>query len=366
MRTTARSIVPLLLILCLGTAGPGGGGGCRPPRCRAPRSSWADRGYFPWALKLKDGRIAVVLRGGAAHVGIKGRLDVVFSSDDGKTWTKPAVVVDSPTTTATPRSAKPPTARSSSPSGGPRGTFKDYAALDDAAKPVSTWVTRSSDGGRTWSDPAEIDVRDIGYGSPYGKMITLPDGTMLMNIYGYGVEPAGAPRKARDDHSHLYRSADGGKTWSRLSTIGRNFNETGLLRLTDGTLLAAMRSAGDKANVSLTRSADGGNTWAEPEAVTGAAAHPADLVQLPDNRVLMAVGYRAGPFGVRRLVGDDQGNFDWEKRTVLNDDSTNVDTGYPSSVVLADGRVLTVYYAVGSKAHPAWGVHCAAVEHRPD
>lgn len=54
------------------------------------------QGYFPVALRLKDGRIAVVLRGGAGHLGIKGRLDMVFSSEEGKTWTRPTLVVDSP------------------------------------------------------------------------------------------------------------------------------------------------------------------------------------------------------------------------------------------------------------------------------
>src|SRR5213078_2826673 len=54
------------------------------------------QGYFPVALRLQDGRIAVVLRGGAAHLGIKGRLDMVYSSDEGKSWTRPTLVVDSP------------------------------------------------------------------------------------------------------------------------------------------------------------------------------------------------------------------------------------------------------------------------------
>src|SRR5437764_6501500 len=54
------------------------------------------QGYFPVALRLQDGRIAVVLRGGAGHLGIQGRLDMVFSADEGKTWTKPTLVVDSP------------------------------------------------------------------------------------------------------------------------------------------------------------------------------------------------------------------------------------------------------------------------------
>jgi hypothetical protein len=45
----------------------------------------ANQGYFPIALRLQDGRIAVVLRGGDGHVGIRGRLDMVFSSDEGAT-----------------------------------------------------------------------------------------------------------------------------------------------------------------------------------------------------------------------------------------------------------------------------------------
>jgi hypothetical protein len=37
------------------------------------------------------------------------------------------------------------------------------------------------------------------------------------------------------------------------------------------------------------------------------------------------------------------------------------DCGYPSSILLKDGRILTVYYAVGSKDNPKWGIHCGAV-----
>jgi hypothetical protein len=79
----------------------------------------------------------------------------------------------------------------------------------------------------------------------------------------------------------------------------------------------------------------------------------------------MVTGFRAGPFGVRGVVGDAEGSFDWARSFVLTDDSTNVDTGYPSSVVLKDGKVLTFYYAVGSKTHPKWGVHCGVVEYTP-
>jgi hypothetical protein len=63
------------------------------------------------------------------------------------------------------------------------------------------------------------------------------------------------------------------------------------------------------------------------------------------------------------VVGNADGRFNWNGSFVITDDSTNIDTGYPSSIVLNDGRVLTFYYAVGSKSQPGWGVHCAVVEY---
>ena len=332
----------------------------------SPRLVVAGQGFFPVGQLLRDGRVAVVMRGGAAHVGIKGRLDIVFSEDAGRTWSKPTVVNDSPVDDRNPafgqaadgtlvvafwRAAK--------------DTYKDYAA-DRADQPVGTWVTRSADGGLTWSAATEIDVRDIGYGSPYGKILTLADGSMLMNVYGYAVRnPGVGPVLPKVDHSYLYRSTDGGRIWTRHGTIGNGFNETGLLQLQGGDLLAAMRSAGDRANVWVARTADGGRTWGKPEEVTGALAHPADLVRLLDGRVLMTCGVRAGPFGVRGLVGDAGGHFNWAERFTLVNDSTTADTGYPSSVVLTEGRVLTFYYAVGSKSHPDWGIHCGVTEYQP-
>src|SRR4029077_18982211 len=54
------------------------------------------QGYFPVMQRLNDGRLAVVLRGGAPHLGVAGRLDIVFSNDQGGSWSPPTVVNDSP------------------------------------------------------------------------------------------------------------------------------------------------------------------------------------------------------------------------------------------------------------------------------
>jgi hypothetical protein len=323
------------------------------------------QGYFPVALRLHDGRIAVVLRGGDAHVGIKGRLDIVFSSDEGNSWTKPAVVNDSPVDDRNPAFGQ-----------ADDGTlvvgfwrtsrYDDMGRYNDKLdKPVNTWVTRSSDGGKTWSEPDEIDVADIGWGSPYGKIVTLPDGAMLMPVYGEGVRPRGERPAVHEEASYLFRSTDHGKSWVRFSTPGpKRFNETGLVRLPGGRLLAAMRTIAPQ-DVWLTVSDDDGMTWSEPKKLTPGSVHPADLVALSDGRVLLVTGYRVSPdFGVRAVVGDKDGNFDWDANVPLVTDATNTDSGYPSSVLLKDGRVLTVYYAVGVTAEPNWGVHCGQLVFR--
>ena len=40
-------------------------------------------GYFPVAIRLNNGDVLAVIRGGAAHIGVKGRLDLIRSSDGG-------------------------------------------------------------------------------------------------------------------------------------------------------------------------------------------------------------------------------------------------------------------------------------------
>lgn len=324
-----------------------------------------NQGYFPVAHRLKDGRIAVIMRGGAEHLGLKGRLDMIFSSDDGRTWSKPVVVNDSPIDDRNP-------ALGVAKDGTIVVGFWRTATYDDAGKynpklsdkERSTWVTRSKDGS-TWSEATRIDTSDIELGSPFGRMVTLPDGAMLMAIYGYEVRPSGQKLPTDRNHSYIYRSTDDGQTWKRFSEIGdgkQQLNETAIERLSSGKIIAAMRSRAGE--VWLSESTDDGATWSKTRQLTPVNAHPADLCQLPDGRVLMTVGNRLGAeagFGVFGLVSDANGEFDWNKRFNLVTDALSRDCGYPSSVSLMDGRALTLYYATRVKEHPEWKVHCGAV-----
>ncbi|MDH7571491.1 MAG: sialidase family protein, partial [Armatimonadota bacterium] len=280
-------------------------------------------------------------------------------------WTKPTVVVDSPVDDRNP-------AFGEAPDGALVVGFWRTATYDAEGRwapaldrPRTTWSTRSTDGGKSWSDPTPIDVADIGWGSPYGRILTLPDGEMLMAVYGGPLLAPGVARPAREDHSYLYRSTDHGLSWKRVAEIAPGpvqFNETALLRLPSGEILAAMRSRAGE--VWVARSADKGQTWSTPKQVTPAKVHPADLLLLPDGRVLMVVGNRLGPLGVSAMVAGPDAAFDWQRRFPLVEDAVSTDCGYPSSVLLKDGRVLALYYATGVKEHPEWGVHCGAVTFR--
>ena len=324
-----------------------------------------NQGYFPVAQRLTDGRIAVVLRGGAPHLGIAGRLDMVFSPDEGKTWSAPRVVDDSPIDDRNP-------AFGQAADGSLVVGFWRTARYDDKGKyspnrtdkPVSTWVTRSRNGGETWDRPTEIDVREIGYGSPYGKIITLPDQSLLMPIYGEQPRRAGEEVKGREDWSYLFQSTDHGATWKPYSTIAsKRFNETSVLLLRSGRMIAALRSAAPEQAVWLAESTNLGKSWSEPVRLTPPKHHPADLIELVDGRLLLSIGRRVGSLGAVALVSDANGKFDLSSHSTLVADATNGDCGYPSSVALSRGRALTFYYAVGRKGKPDWRTHCGVVEY---
>src|SRR5512142_2130134 len=58
---------------------------------------------FPDVCRLRDGRLMAVFYAGYDHVSLPstrwprgGRIDCAFSSDEGRTWTKPRVLYDGP------------------------------------------------------------------------------------------------------------------------------------------------------------------------------------------------------------------------------------------------------------------------------
>jgi hypothetical protein len=303
-------------------------------------------GYFPVAVRLDNGDVLAVVRGGAAHVGVKGRLDMVRSTNEGKSWSAPWTVVDDPLDDRNPalgqlRDGTIVLAYAVA-SGYDESGLKFKGRREDRVFD-GVYLVFSSDRGRTWTKP----VRDPaihqfywgkGHVSPYGKIVQLPDGTVLMAVYFEFFD-------SRGNESYVFRSGDGGRTWGQPTLLGEHFNETGLVRLRDGRLLAAMRSE-KGGHIAVIESADQGRTWSKPSQVTADNEHPADLIQLRSGRVVMVYGQRNAPRGAHAMVSPDGRTWGGAQRVVLADTALNTDCGYPSSVEIGGGRVLTLYYQV--------------------
>ena len=318
-------------------------------------------GYFPVVAHLKDGRLAAVVRGGAPHIGKAGRLDWIESKDGGKTWSEPRVVVDGPWDDRNP-------AFGQMPNGTIVVAYAECSSYEADGKwnpnvgMFALYYVVSKDGGRTWSERRPLTAGPIGrIGSPYGRIVTLKDGTALMSVYGEADPsyegPGKPPAGSRGDMVGLLRSKDNGETWGVFSLISANdHNETTLLPLRNGRILAAMRTG--KGQVDICESADAGRTWSQPVPVTGGPdrqwlEHPADLVALPRDRVLMVLGRRHAPLGVMAIVSSDGGRtWDYANRRLLAWTSQNRDCGYPSAVRLRNGTIVCLYYSVGTTDLP--------------
>jgi hypothetical protein len=128
----------------------------------------------------------------------------------------------------------------------------------------------------------------------------------------------------------------------------QGFMEPGIVRTKTGRLVVGLRNHLPEHAIYMTYSDDDGKTWA-PARKSGLQGHPVDLIQLADGRLMASYGIRAPnhgrPGGIRAAFSRDNGEtWDVENEVQIRKDFINWDIGYPESVQLPDGKVLTVYY----------------------
>ena len=317
-----------------------------------------DGGYFPVLRLLPSGRVLVVFRMGAGHFGLGGRLDAAWSDDGGRTWSAPVVAAKSERDDRNP-------AVGLAPAGELVLAYHHQGAYGADGKwkgggPADTLLTRSGDEGQTWCDPYPLSHRPLNGRSPFRNIITTPEGEMLMNVYG-------SPNAGEDRYiSYLIRSRDGGWSWEEPSVIADGWHETALALLPGGEMLAALRSREQPDALWLSRSEDLGRTWAAPVRLTEKGEHPGDLLVLRDGSVLLAYGRRREPYGVEVMLSTDGGGT-WGHKKALANDAVSGDCGYPSSVQLSDGTIITAYYAAGAEStnYDATGAGAVAAIYQP-
>jgi photosystem II stability/assembly factor-like uncharacterized protein len=278
-----------------------------------------------------------------------GRAEITRSTDGGRTWSRPAVLLDTPWDDRAPNfcQLKDGTILCSLFTY-PGPTAKDLAR--DPAKTNLTAILRSFDGGKTWEQqPKRLPVAFIGDATD-GPMIELQDGSALICVYGRTVD-------APHDMVAFCRTSDRGETWELLSTVSTDheMSETAVAQLTDGRLVMIARPEGD-----IAWSSDGGRTWTRPVSL-GIRLFEPRLIALKSGTLLCLHGsYGAG--GFRAMLSPDGGQT-WhcpnEKWGYPVDPSVY---GYGQAVELDDGSVWAAYIHTGghkaedAKSEALWSI----------
>ncbi|MBM2616264.1 exo-alpha-sialidase [Actinoplanes sp. LDG1-06] len=307
--------------------------------------------HFPDIVRLLDGRLLATYREGAGHVRSDGRISLVESTDGGQTWSEPWVAVDGEFDDRDPKLARLAD-----------GTvLLSYFVIDWSSTPLhtthGTFTHRSTDGGRTWSEPVPVGTAMIDDGGRYtpavptwaashGGAAELPGGDILLPLYGR--LPGQKWQRAT-----VVRSTDGGRSWPAGSEVllaeGENvhYQEPTLTVLEDGEVVALIRTTVDQAYVC--RSVDGGHTWTEAQP-TDMPASSHHALPLSTGEVLITYGDLSKRFSehrdtVGRLVRDPAKTWDGYPDVQLYD-SGHPDQANPSSVEVEPGRFLTLSFDV--------------------
>jgi hypothetical protein len=213
---------------------------------------------------------------------------------------------------------------------------------------LSTWVCRSSDGGKSWTQIQAFPKPDDGWTNhiPFGDIKQGDDGALHVSCYGGEWTDPSKSTKTKGYRSWHFRSDDDGQTWTRTGTIHKTGNETTLLHLGGKRWLAAARETA----MDLFISEDDGLTWGAPNRVTQKNEINGHLLRLKDGRILLAHGSRVkGQFGVLAKITADEGKT-WAEPIRIAD-TLESDCGYPSTVQRADGKLVTAWYSKTSANH---------------
>ncbi len=220
-----------------------------------------------------------------------------------------------------------------------------------------------------WGSHTSLRRSDLKEWSAHHRYIDLPGvyGRQLSSLRQKPVSPPlrGQPLQwngrillplysTRHKSALLVASDNEGESWSFMACIAKDsdsavsYQEPALCHDGKGGIVCFMRTKGAQGRLVVSHSEDG-LKWSTPvlHQLYGQPFHP---LLLFDGRLLLTYGYRQEPYGIRgRLMDNPMQNPDKAEEFIIRDDGLCPDLGYPWSVQLENGQVLTVYYMVDDK-----------------
>jgi sialidase-1 len=282
---------------------------------------------WPSIAQSPNGDLLAVFSGSrAGHVSNDGIIQMVRSSDSGKTWSGPVTVFDTPIDDR---------------DSGIIQTDDGTMLVSWFTGPYGTqwqghWTIRSTDNGYTWDKPVRTEVT-----TPHGPT-QLSDGRILF----IGQRPHCSHTDNFD--VGIQQSVDDGLSWQTLCTFpvpasDLHYDECHVVECASGKLVIVFRSEFDPRHMLQSESTDSGATWS-PVRQTRVHGYPPHVIRLQNDWLLAVYGKRWEPFGQYACVSKDEGvTWDVENEIKLCG-APNGDLGYPASTQLPDGTIWTVYY----------------------
>ncbi len=312
-----------------------------------------NKGLWPNLTKLPSGELAAAVYNHPSHgYGSNSDVELWVSADDGRSWAYRSHVSNHPDN---PNAIRMNHAVGLNSDGEIVAIVSGYQQGQKLPfLPLQCCISR--DHGATW----DRHILDIDY-VPFGDIFPLPDGTLICSMY------ARVSQNPKRRKCSVFYSKDGGQSWGNEAYLA-DTSETHIIRTTNGVLLAAGRTSCidsmDRAlphgsGQLLFRSEDDGKSWSAGKPLSPQGQENAHLLELKDGRILCSFTSRIpGLFGVVLRMSEDKGTS-WSYPVVLvsmpGRDWHKTDCGYPSSVQLDDGTIVTAYYFGPKK--PEWAAH---------
>lgn len=298
---------------------------------------------WPTIARTSKGELIATFSGDRdAHVCPWGKTQMVRSLDQGKTWSDVVTINNTPLDdrdTGIIETCKGTllvswfTSTYFEQPGIFRHSWQQHAdkiGPETRKQWLGHWVRRSEDNGQTWSDPSRTVAT-----APHGP-IQLRDGRLVYVGAGDGVV--------------VEQSKDDGISWQQIAKVPCPpfvyAQEPHVVECSNGRLVAMFRNEHPDPSqryLGQAESDDGGRTWTTIHA-TAIWGYPPHLSRLSDGRLLLVYGHRRPPYGQRACLSADNGQTWDTKHAIALVDAPDGDLGYPASVQLDDGTILTTYY----------------------
>ena len=340
--------------------------------CSAPESVFPFFGW-PTVARLPGGELAMTCSGfRLKHSCSFGKVVICYSRNEGKTWTQPAVLID---TLLDDRDA----GIASFGNGRVIVTsfnLSSWRILED----ISPWATPeqralieayidyvresyqpdthfgypyriSEDGGFTFG-PQKMGKT----AAPHGPIV-LNDGSLLYVGFAIAYDLTYNDQVTPPLQCWKFNEQD---EFVLFSTMEHVYDEHGWIcpsephgvQLPDGKIVVHFRATrlGEpekprKYMVYQCESLDGGRTFSKAHPIMDdeLGGSPPHLLLHSSGCLISSYGYREHPCGIRVMLSMDNGET-WSAPYTIEDGCQGGDEGYPATVELKDGSLLTVYY----------------------